>query len=316
MTSAEIVTGLDAEIRTLQTNLDELLGRRGADLLDARGTNVAERTRTQFRRQAATSAAPTRSCTRISPVRPHRVPLQPEIAEGLRSAVRHGSTLAVEAELLATPRGMADAAARLPEQRKTEVETRYRELTELARTLVADQVPAGRRLEVLRQVEELRVLLQQVANELPADARGAVDAEGRRLDAVVEDLMRNVESQTVQGRDPQGRLTRTEFRMERPPDVVDRAMGRVGQVFGALMVISSIEGLGTTISAVTSGRPVNVTGTVFKTAQSAYQLSIGLRMVQARPVAGGTSWRSPCWTSAWRTTPTTRRASSATTRSR
>ena len=204
MTSAEIVTGLDAEIRTLQTNLDELLGRRGADLLDARGTNVAESTRTQFRRQAATSGR-TDAQLYEDLARPGRIEsrLQPEIVEGLRSAVRHGSTLAVEAELLATPRGMADAAARLPEQRKTEVETRYRELTELARTLVADQVPAGRRLEVLRQVEELRVLLQQVANEVPADAKGAVDAEVRRLDAVVEDLMRNVESQTVQGRDPQ-----------------------------------------------------------------------------------------------------------------
>src|SRR6185437_10468873 len=121
----------------------------------------------------------------------------------------------------------------------------------------------------------------------PADARPAIEGETRRLQQVIDSLMRNVEIRSVTGRDEQGRVTKTEFRtLRKPSDVVDRSFARVGQLMGAMMVVHSVQELGTSLAGFQSGQ-VNLPETVFQVAHAGYNINIGLRMVRLAPVHPG-----------------------------
>ena len=283
--AAEIQTRLEAEILRMQTLLEDLLGRRSADLLDVRGEDVAATTKAEFRAQKTRSGLTVEQIhEQLAQKGPVESALQPEIVNGLRAAVRQGSTLAIEAELLATPRGVSEAVQRLPEAQRAALEEHYRELAEAAKKFTGNEVPAERRVEILHKVEELRAALRQLATEVPADMRGPVDVEVQRLTGVIDELMKGVESQTVTGRDAEGRLTNTEYRMAKPPDRIDKAFARVGQVMGAVMVVHSVQGMAQTAAGVQAGQ-VNVPEAVFKFGHAAHSFSIGVRMVQLRPVS-------------------------------
>ncbi len=289
-TAADIQATLTNEIGELETLLNELLLRRGADLLDARGQKATSAsTRAEFR------AEPVRNTSgltieqlqeRLTQKGPLETSLAPEVLEGLRAAAQHGSTLSIEAELLSTPRGVSEAIGKLPEARRSALETQYRELTEAVKALSGGVVPEGRRLELLQRVEALRNELRQLAAEVTGEARAPVDVEIQRLNSVGEELMKDVETQTVTGRDVEGRLTHTEYRMERPPDRIDKAFAQAGRVFGVMMVVHSIEGLAQTAASAQAGK-ADLPEVLFKTAHAAHSFSIGVRMARMTPVHPG-----------------------------
>jgi hypothetical protein len=284
-TAAQIRAQLAPEISRLQTLLQDLLGRRAADLLDARARDVAASTKASFRAARSTSGlTPDQILAQLDQKGPFETSLHEEVIRGLRQAVRHASPLAVEAELLSTPRGVADAIARLSDEQRTTLERQYREIRELAAEFNEGRVPPEQHLDVLHRIETLRSGLQQAVAAAPAEAREPLDGEIRRLTGVVDKLMANVEVRTVTGRDTAGNVTQTEIRTLRPPtDSVDRAFGRVGQVFGVLMMIHSVQGLTATGAGLAAGQ-VSVPQAAFQVAQAGYSMHMGVRMLRLEAV--------------------------------
>jgi len=278
---------LAPEITRLEGLLDELLGLRAADLLDAR-SDVGARTRAAFR---AARTRPGRTIDAVLADLAERgafeSALDPEVVASLRAAAAHASPLAVEAELLSTPREVDAVVAGMPRELRDSIERQYRELRDIVRRFPDQSIPPTEHLEVLRRVEALRATLDQaLANATPV-GKVQLQAEIGRLDTQISTLMGLVETRVQTGRDAEGNITRTEMRSLRAPsDNVDRAFGRIGQVMGAVMVIHSVEGLVRTAADVGSGT-VGIPQATFQTASGALNLHIGLRMVTAEQVHPG-----------------------------
>ncbi|HET6209978.1 MAG TPA: DUF4157 domain-containing protein [Jatrophihabitans sp.] len=286
-TAVELQRRLAAEIGRLETLLSDLLGRRAADFLDARGKESAG-AKAAFRTARTSSGLTTdQILAQLAQRGPLESSLQGEVVEQLRKAVAHGSPLAVEAELLLTPRPVSEAIAQLPQQQRDALERQYREITELVSQVSDGKMTARQHLDLLQRVETLRDDLRRMAAAAPAESRASIEAETRRLDEHVTTLMKDVEVKTETGRDEQGRVTKTEFRtLRKPADIVDKSFARAGQLMGALMVVHSVEDLATSMAGLQAGQ-INVPETLFSVAHAGYNLNIGLRMVRLAPVHPG-----------------------------
>lgn len=284
--AAELAGGLDAEIATLQAALNDLIDRAGADLYDQRG-GAAERSRRAFRAERETSG---RSMADIYAGLAQRGPVESsipaDVRRGLRAAVRHGSTLSVEAELLSTPRAATEAVAELSVARQQAIERLYRTLAEAGADLTGENVPATRRAELMAHVQLLRIELHAAESEVDPARRGPIEAEVRRFDGVLEALSEGAEVSEVQVRAAEGSVTRTQYRLVPQQDVADRAFERVGQGFGALMIYHSFQGLAEAAAGVGTGEQT-VPESLLRTLHGAWGLHAGVRMLSLRHVGMG-----------------------------
>jgi hypothetical protein len=286
----EILTGLDAEVLRLSGLLDDLLGRRAADLLEARAEGTSAGTKADFRAERSRSGLTIDQIyENLGQRGPIETSLAPEVLTALRAAVRHGSTLVVEGELSSVPRAVTEAITSLPEPRRAALERLYREMRDAAATVPGEEVPGARRPELIMHAEGLRAELQAAAAELPAGAeqRRPLDAEVQRLQGVIDRLSEGLLKETATGRDVEGRLTRTEYRAFRAPDRVDTAFQRVGQVFGGLMVLHSVSGLAQTAADAASAPEVNVPETALRVVHDVHGMTIGVRMLRLTHVHPG-----------------------------
>ncbi len=284
--AAELVTGLDGEIARLEAVLHDLVGRAAADLYDQRG-EATEAARQAFRAERERSG---RSLEQLDAELARRGPIEAaipaDVERGLRAAVRHGSTLSVEAELLSTPRAATEAVAELPPARRRAIEEQYRALEEVGGDLAGEHVPAGRRAEIMAQVQLLRAELLAAGVELPAERRGAVEAELRRFDGVLDALGEGAEVHEVQRRAADGTISRTEYRLVPRQDAVDRAFGRVGQGFGAMMISHSFHGLAGAAQGLATGQQT-VPEALLRGVHDAWGLHAGVRMLRVQHVGMG-----------------------------
>jgi hypothetical protein len=284
--AAELTAGLNAEIAALESALNDLIGRAGADLYNQRA-GATEPSRRAFRAERETSG---RSMEDIYAELARRGPVESaipgDVERGLRAAVRHGSTLSVEAELLSTPRAATEAVSELPAARRQALERQYRTLAEAGAGLTGENVPAGRRAELMAHVQLLRTELLAALGEAEPARRGLLEAEVRRFDGVLEALGRGAEAREVQVRSPDGSVARTEYRLVPRQDVVDRAFGRLGQGFGALMIYHSFHGLAATATGLGTGEQT-VPESLLRTVHDAWGLHAGVRMLTLRHVGMG-----------------------------
>ena len=286
MSPSRLAVALDAEIGRLEATYSDLVGRAGADLWDRR-SDATDRSRQRFRAARETSG---RSLSAIHDELARRGPIEAalpdDVAEGLRAAVRHGSTLGVEAELLTTPRAATEAVAELPTGRRQALERLYRTLREAGADLPEQQVPAGRRAELMAHVQMLRTELRAALAEVDSSRRGPLEAELRRFDGVMDSLGHGAEVHEVQVRAADGTVSRTEYRLVPRHDAVGRAFAGVGQGLGALMVYHSFQGLLDPVAGLATGEQT-VPESLLRTVHDAWGVHAGIRMVTLRHVAMG-----------------------------
>jgi hypothetical protein len=302
-TAADIVTGLDAEIGRLEGLARELRGQASADLLDVRGPEdpaggmrpgrVAERA--AFR-TANTTAGRTADqvITDMAVEGPIEHALTPAVRERLRTAVQSGRSLALDVEFAAVPREVTAAMESLPQELRQSLAAKYRELAELVGRLRSEVIPPTELLDAFARVTALRSELAAALAALPDTepnraARTALQQELVRVDEVTTRIRANTESEVQTGRDLEGRNTRTEY--IRANAAIMRAFHGIGRGLGAVMVVHSVQGLGTVARDAASGN-ITIPEAVLRVAHSAYGISIGVRMArqtfsQAAAGAGG-----------------------------
>lgn len=281
--AAELIRTLEIDIARLQALAGELRGLAGADLLDARGSgHVADSTREDFRSarnptgrteaQILADAEQTGAAERA---------LSDAVRARLRLALASGRPLDLALEFAATPANVLAVIETLPEAQRSSLGARYRELAALTQALDSDNVPATRRAEFLLRARALR---DELRTAVEAQGGAAADArlgnELRRLDTVVERLSAEGDSRIETGRDLDGRNTRTEYLRFLGPDPVAGAFHVVGRGMGALMVVHSIEELGTAAGGMASG-DMNLPESALRASHAAYGLSIGVRLARA-----------------------------------
>jgi len=297
LSAPELVAALNAEITRLEGHFDDLLGREAATLFELRGDLPVRKNETPAQlaaRTAAAKAAFRAARTRPNPLTadqlqaelarqgPVEATLPEDIVAGLRAAVRHGSTLTIEAELYATPRSVAEAIARLPEARRTALEREYRELRELSAIITGNDVPPEKRGELSLRIAALRSELTGAAAELPADQRGQLEGEVRRVEGVLEKLTTPLPGGGVM-RNAAGGLGTTEFLLISASKAVNWGVGAAGRAFGTVMMIHSVSGLSDTAAGLAAGT-VNVPEAVLRVTHDAMGLQLGIKMFRVQDV--------------------------------
>ncbi|GAA3389442.1 eCIS core domain-containing protein [Cryptosporangium minutisporangium] len=286
--AADLVAGLNAEIAYLESRLNELVTLRGNELIEARGTEISAGKKAEFladpeRASVRAGVTADQIHTELQRVGAIEAALPGDVVTHLRAAIRLGSTLTIEAELSAIPRGVTEAIARLPEPRRVALERIYQQLKDAGATIDGDRVPADKRLDLMTRTTALRTELAAAANELTGPERTVLDGELHRVDAVLERLSEGVLRRESITRNAAGEQVKTEFLMK-APDKIDRVFGRIGQGFGALMVIHSVGGLASTAGGVASGE-ATIPEAILRTTHDAWGISIGIRMFRVQEVA-------------------------------
>ena len=299
----ELLAALDAEVARLEDHFFDLLGREAATLFELRGDLPARAGESEARRVARTAAAKadfraartrpdalTDDQLRAELARPGPVEsaLPADVVAGLRAATRHGSTLTVEAELLATPRGVAEAIGRLPQARRTALEREYRELQELSAAITGDDVPAEKAGELSLRMAALRNELSGALTELTeltAEQRLPLEAEMNRVTAVLAKLTTALPGAGI-SRTTAGAVGTTEFLLINASRAINWGVGAAGRGFGAVMMVHSVSGLGDTAAGLAAGT-VNVPEALIKVTHDAMGLQLGIKMFMVQPVSTG-----------------------------
>lgn len=299
--ASQLQTDLSAEITRLEGLLTELRGVAAADLLDARGPHpsggrdyTSAANRAAFRARMAPSgrsdAAILADMARVQPV---EAALTPAVRTRLQLALDHGRAISLATAFVAMPRELTSAAEGLPAAQRDALGRQYRELGELTQALESGQVPFERRVEVLAKATALRDQLRQWQASASEAQRPAIGGELARVEGIVNTLHAQARVDVLTGRDPQGRLTRTEFiRMGATApagaDAAVRGFHAVGQAMGAVMVVHSVQEAVSAAAHATDGNTPALE-TLLRESHAAYGMHIGVRMATAslRQAAAG-----------------------------
>ena len=281
-TPVEVVrAGLTEQVARLEGLMTELIGHRAVLLLEARrGSAVSDAQMEQFRSER--SARPVEQIHRdLNQVQGIEARLTPEARSHLQGW-RVGRTVTLEALTLEAPRAVADAFERMPAERRQSLRRAYEEYNATARDVDPQSVAPHEQVLLHRLGEQLLSALRQAAEGLSEAERRPIDMEIERLTPVVEDLRRDIVTETRFGRDTGGRVTETQFRVQRGIARVSRA---AGPVFGAVMVIHSIQGVQSLAAQATGDAPVPELA--LRAAGSAYGMHLGIRMIRVQHVGMG-----------------------------
>lgn len=296
----EVLTALEGE----RTRIRRL----HAELADRLGIRLANETR----RQAGRAELGTRATENMLGDRPmprpeaeirtelgraDGPPLSDEVRRGLRRAAHLDSTLAVEAELGVTPRGLADTLRGSAEPEIVEgIEGRYRRLRELGGGGARDLAPQDR-LTALAEVEGLIDALTQRRDQMPVADRTTLSEELSRLQDVKDSLAREVQTRTQHSRAADGTRQTTAWRSVegsarvqahrgQARDIVERGGRAAGRGLGAVMIVHSVHGLGDTASGLREGE-VTLPQSALQVARDAAGIHMGIRLIRARHVGAG-----------------------------
>jgi len=286
----EVQDAFRAELARLETLYGELADRLGIELVDA--TRAA-------RGLGPMGARATASVLRGRPMprgeqeirtelnRQGGPELSPEIRQALRRAASLGSTVAIEAELLLTPRSVADVVRdRAGSELVDRIEARYRRLTELSPGRGSEELTGQQRLLAHAEVEGLIDELQQRQAQLPEDQRTGLNDEIDRLRTLRDSFGVEVQRSVQRGAD--GTVRATEFRTAHGYNRA-RAQGAVkavGRGMGALMVVHSVSGIQETGQALATG-DVTLPQGALQIVRDAMGVRMGVRMLQGRHVGPG-----------------------------
>ncbi len=284
--AAELQQALDTEIQRLEGLARELGGHKSVELLEARGPAVSTLTgpeaaeRRAFRSENIVEGRTVEQIiVEMAQQGPVEHTLSPTVLDKIRASLATGRSLGIEIELAATPRAVLEAIERLPEARRTSLAKKYREMAELTSTFETDVLTPRQRLEIMLKAIQLRNELGVALEEAGTARPAALETELARLNSVVEQIRAQSDSEFETSRDPEGRPTRTEYIRMRSNELIQKGFHGLGRGMGAVMVIHSVQELGTVAQDVALG-DANLPEAMLRITHSVYGMDIGVRMAR------------------------------------
>jgi hypothetical protein len=280
--SYELDKALQSEIKALEQIARDYRDLSGADLLALRGEKG------ELDRYQKPSKTEQEIFDALGKKGDVETKLTPEVVAKLRAAIASGKPISLYVQFGAVPRDLLDELDEIPEdqlstEQKDALAKKYRELSELTSKLDGVTVPEKDRLAILARAEQLRAELQNTLKNVGEHEH--LKAELARMDAAIQKL--KAETQTVGekvGRDARGRFTRTKY--IKVKEFVHEGAELLGKGMGALMVVHSIQELGTALDQA-GKQDVNAPQVALELTHSAYGIDMGIRMVRGMHVGGG-----------------------------